>query len=152
MPKFSIHINGKRHDVDAAADTPLLWLLRDALSLTGTKYGCGVGLCGSCTVLVADKAVPSCTTRIDEVGDRKVTTIEGLGAGDVHKLQKAWAAENVPQCGYCQAGQIMNAAALLLENPSPSDAEIDAAMSDNLCRCGTYLRIRRAIRRAARGE
>jgi isoquinoline 1-oxidoreductase alpha subunit len=152
VPKFSIHLNGQRHDVDAAADTPLLWVLRDALSLTGTKYGCGVGLCGSCTVLLADKAVRSCTTRISEVGDRKVTTIEGLGAGDVHKLQTAWAAENVSQCGYCQAGQIMNAAALLIENPDPSDAEIDAAMSDNLCRCGTYQRIRRAIRRAARGE
>ena len=151
MPKFSIHVNGKRYQVDASADTPLLWVLRDRLSLTGTKYSCGIGLCGTCTVLIDDEAVRSCTTRLDEIGDLKITTIEGLGAGDPHGLQRAWEAERVTQCGYCQPGQIMNAAALLLENPNPSDTEINAAMSDNLCRCGTYLRIRRAIRRAARG-
>jgi isoquinoline 1-oxidoreductase alpha subunit len=151
MPKFSIFVNGTRHEVDAFADTPLLWVLRDRLSLTGTKYSCGIGLCGTCTVLIGDEAVRSCTTRLDEVGDRKITTIEGLGGGGLHALQKAWETERVSQCGYCQPGQIMNAAALLLENPDPSDAEIDEAMSDNLCRCGTYLRIRRAIRRAARG-
>lgn len=150
MPDFSIHLNGRRREVNAQGDTPLLWVLRDALSLTGTKYGCGVGLCGSCTVLVEGEAVRSCVTRLDDVGDRKITTIEGLGAEVPHRLQRAWEAECVSQCGYCQPGQIMNAAALLLENPNPSDAEIDAAMSANLCRCGTYRRIRRAIRRAAR--
>jgi aerobic-type carbon monoxide dehydrogenase small subunit (CoxS/CutS family) len=125
-------------------------VLRDRLSLTGTKYSCGEGLCGTCTVLVGDKAERSCTTRLDEIGDRKVTTIEGLDANGSHRLQQAWEAERVPQCGYCQPGQIMNAAALLLSNSDPSDADIDAAMNSNLCRCGTYLRIRRAIRRAAK--
>lgn len=125
-------------------------MLRDALRLTGTKFGCGVGLCGTCTVIIDGQAVRSCVTRIDALGDRKVTTIEGLGANALHKLQRAWEAERVPQCGYCQPGQIMNAVALLLANPDPSDDDINAAMAGNLCRCGTYLRIRRAIRRAAK--
>jgi isoquinoline 1-oxidoreductase alpha subunit len=150
VPEFVIHVNGIRHAVEAPSDTPLLWVLRDWLALTGAKYSCGVGLCGTCTVLIGDKAVRSCETRLDEVGDGKITTIEGLGADRLDPLQRAWDTERVSQCGYCQPGQIMNAAALLRENPDPSDAEIDAAMSDNLCRCGTYLRIRRAIRRAAR--
>ena len=150
MPKFSIHVNGKLHTVDAPGDMPLLWLLRDRLALTGTKYSCGAGLCGTCTVLIDDKAVRSCETRLDEVGDASITTIEGLGADRPHALQRAWEAERVSQCGYCQPGQIMSAAALLQENPDPSDAEIDSAMRDTLCRCGTYSRIRRAIRRAAR--
>ena len=151
MPALAIHVNGTRHTIDAAADTPLLWVLRDRLALTGTKFSCGVGLCGTCTVLIDGKAVRSCTTPVGEVGDREVTTIEGLGAGGPTPLQRAWEAEHVSQCGYCQPGQIMNAAALLLQNSDPSEAEIDAAMRDNLCRCGTYLRIRRAIRRAAAG-
>jgi isoquinoline 1-oxidoreductase alpha subunit len=151
VPRFAIRVNQTDFEIDAPADTPLLWVLRDRLSLTGTKYSCGVGLCGSCTVLLGNKAVRSCSTRIDEVGDHMVTTIEGLGTGGPHALQRAWERERVSQCGYCQPGQIMNAAALLLANPNPTDAEIDAAMGENLCRCGTYLRIRRAIRRAARG-
>lgn len=151
MPSFTITVNGTRHTVDTAADTPLLWVLRDHLSLTGTKYGCGVGLCGSCTVLIADEAVRSCTTRVDEVGHRQVTTIEGIGAGGSSALQRAWEAERVSQCGYCQPGQIINATALLRRHPQPSDAQIDRAMRGNLCRCGTYLRIRRAIKRAAEG-
>jgi aerobic-type carbon monoxide dehydrogenase small subunit (CoxS/CutS family) len=149
VPTFTILVNGKHENVDVAADTPLLWVLRDHLSLTGTKFSCGVGLCGSCTVLVAGRAVRSCSTPIASVAGQPVTTIEGLGAGVAVPLQEAWEAERVPQCGYCQPGQIMNAAALLLQNPHPSDAEIDAAMRDNLCRCGTYQRIRRAIHRAA---
>lgn len=152
MPGFSIHLNGRRYEVSAQGNTPLLWVLRDDLSLTGTKYGCGVGLCGTCTVLIDGEAVRSCITSLDEIGSRRVTTIEGLGAEEPHRLQRAWEAEAVSQCGYCQPGQIMNAAALLLENPDPSDTEIDAAMSGNLCRCGTYLRIRRAIRRATRED
>jgi isoquinoline 1-oxidoreductase alpha subunit len=149
VPTLTILVNGTRRNIDVAADTPLLWVLRDHLALTGTKFGCGVGLCGTCTVLIGGKAVRSCTTPVGDVGDREVTTIEGLGAGSPVPLQVAWETERVAQCGYCQPGQIMNAAALLVQNPNPSDAEIDAAMRDNLCRCGTYLRIRRAIRRAA---
>ncbi len=151
MPTLTLRVNGTRHSVDAAADTPLLWILRDHLTLTGTRFGCGVGLCGTCTVLVDGRAVRSCTTSVGEIENREVTTIEGIGAGGAAALQRAWEAEHVSQCGYCQPGQIMNAAALLLQNPHPSDAEIDAAMRGNLCRCGTYLRIRRAIRRAAGG-
>ena len=150
MPEFSIHINGKKHTADVVADTPLLWVLRDALGLTGTKFGCGVGLCGTCTVIIDGQPVRSCVTRVDAIGNRKVTTIEGLGTNTLHKLQRAWEAERVPQCGYCQPGQIMNAVALLLSNPDPTDDDINTAMAGNLCRCGTYLRIRRAIRRAAK--
>jgi len=149
VPTLTLHVNGTRRILDVSSDTPLLWVLRDHLALTGAKFGCGVGLCGSCTVHIGNEAVRSCTTPVRDVGDREVTTIEGLGAGGPLPLQRAWEAERVSQCGYCQPGQIMNAAALLLENPHPSEAEIDAAMSDNLCPCGTYLRIRRAIRRAA---
>jgi isoquinoline 1-oxidoreductase alpha subunit len=149
VPTFTILVNGKPENVDVAADTPLLWVLRDHLSLTGTKFSCGVGLCGSCTVLVAGKAVRSCTTLVGEVADREVITIEGLAASGPVPLQTAWEAERVSQCGYCQPGQIMNAAALLLQKSRPSDDEIDEAMRNNLCRCGTYQRIRRAIRRAA---
>jgi isoquinoline 1-oxidoreductase alpha subunit len=149
VPAFILNVNGTRHVVEVSSDTPLLWVLRDHLALTGTKFGCGVGLCGSCTVLMGEEAVRSCTTTVGDVGERELTTIEGLGDGGPAPLQRAWEAERVSQCGYCQPGQIMNAAALLIANPHPSDAEIDAAMGDNLCRCGTYLRIRRAIRRAA---
>jgi isoquinoline 1-oxidoreductase alpha subunit len=150
VPRFTIHVNGQSVSVETAAHTPLLWVLRDLLGLTGTKYSCGEGLCGSCTVLIGREAVRSCDIRIDEVGDRRVTTIEGLGGDRPDPLQAAWEAERVSQCGYCQPGQIMNARALLLEFPDPTDAQIDSAMSGNLCRCGTYQRIRRAIRRAVK--
>jgi isoquinoline 1-oxidoreductase alpha subunit len=149
---FTLLVNGAPHRLEASSDTPLLWVLRDRLSLTGTKFGCGVGLCGTCTVLVDGEAVRSCTTSVDEIGSREVTTIEGLGAGGATVLQSTWEAERVAQCGYCQPGQIINATALLRKNPNPTDAEIDAAMSSNLCRCGTYQRIRRAIRRAVEGR
>jgi len=139
-------INGKPQSVSSPPDTPLLWVLRDELALTGTKYGCGMGLCGSCTVLANGEAIRSCSTSLQNVAGKKITTIEGL---DHHPLQKAWMAENVPQCGYCQAGQIMNAAGLLLKTKKPTDNQIDEAMGGNLCRCGTYTRIRRAIHRAA---
>lgn len=149
MPEFALNVNGRQHVVKVQANTPLLWVLRDQLSLTGTKYSCGIGLCGSCTVLVDNEPVRSCTTRIGQVAEGRITTIEGLGATDPHRVQNAWEEERVSQCGYCQPGQIMSAVALLKRNPNPSDAEIDDAMRQNLCRCGTYLRIRRAIRRAA---
>ena len=142
-------INGKAHTVNSSPDTPLLWVLRDELGMTGTKVGCGAGLCGSCTVLSNGDAVRSCSTPLETVAGKKITTIEGLSPDGSHPLQTAWLAENVPQCGYCQAGQIMNAAALLQKTKHPTDAQIDDAMSGNLCRCGTYLRIRRAIHRAS---
>jgi isoquinoline 1-oxidoreductase alpha subunit len=145
----TLHVNGKKHQVDAAPDTPLLWVLRDHLGLTGTKFGCGMALCGACTVHIDGEAVRSCVTRVREADGKAITTIEGLGGGALHPLQQAWIQENVPQCGYCQAGQIMQAASLLRAKPRPTDAEIDAAMSGNLCRCGTYPRIRRAIHVAA---
>ena len=150
MPTFKLHINGESHDVAADGDTPLLWVLRDLLGLTGTKYGCGIGQCGTCTVHVNDHAVRSCTLSLSAVGDGQITTIEGLAADGTHPLIEAWIAEQVPQCGYCQPGQIMAAAALLMENPRPTDSAINKWMAGNLCRCGTYLRIRRAIHRAAR--
>jgi len=146
-----IHVNGKPRSVEAEAGTPLLWVLRDALGLTGTKYGCGAGLCGACTVHLDGRAVRSCITPLEQVGDRKVTTIEGLAPNRTHPLQQAWLAEDVSQCGYCQPGQIMAAAALLARKPRPTDREIDEALAGNLCRCGTYPRIRRAIHRAAQG-
>ncbi|HEV8343922.1 MAG TPA: (2Fe-2S)-binding protein [Candidatus Binatia bacterium] len=146
---ISLIVNGKAHKVDVAPDTPLLWVLRDTLGLTGTKYGCGIALCGACTVHVNGEAVRSCTAPISQVAGKKVTTIEGLSRDSSHPLQKAWVAEQVPQCGYCQSGQIMSAAALFANNKSPSDADIDKAMSGNICRCGTYNRIRRAIHAAA---
>jgi len=145
----NLTINGKPRSVSAAPDTPLLWVLRDELAMTGTKFGCGMGLCGACTVLADGEPIRSCSTPIADVAARKITTIEGLSPTGTHPLQKAWMAENVPQCGYCQAGQIMSAAALLMKKKKPTDADIDEAMDGNLCRCGTYLRIRRAIHRAA---
>ena len=142
---ISFTVNGKTHKLDAEADTPLLWVLRDTLGLTGTKYGCGIALCGACTVHVNGEPVRSCITPISQVAAKKVTTIEGLSRDSSHPLQKAWIAEEVPQCGYCQSGQIMSAAALLAKNKNPSDGDIDKAMSGNICRCGTYNRIRKAI-------
>jgi isoquinoline 1-oxidoreductase alpha subunit len=142
-------VNGRRRSVDVGPDVPLLWVLRDNLGLTGTKYGCGIGACGACTVHLDGKAVRSCAVTVGSVGQTAITTIEGLSRDGDHPVQRAWEAEDVPQCGYCQAGQIMSAAALLRDVPRPSEAEIDRAMSGNLCRCGTYGRIRRAIHRAA---
>jgi isoquinoline 1-oxidoreductase alpha subunit len=149
MAQFNLIINGRSRRVEADPNTPLLWVLRDALGLTGTKYGCGAGLCGACTVHLDGKATRSCQTTLSAIQRQKITTVEGLSADNGHAVQRAWIAEQVPQCGYCQSGQIMAAAALLAENPHPNDAEIDRAMSGNICRCGTYLRIRRAIHRAA---
>jgi isoquinoline 1-oxidoreductase subunit alpha len=146
---ISFNLNGTDTRVDVDADMPLLWLLRDTLGLTGTKFGCGMALCGACTVHLEGAAVRSCVTPVSAVRGRKVTTIEGLSRDSSHPLQKAWIELDVPQCGYCQSGQIMSAAALLAQSPQPSDAEIDAAMSGNICRCGTYQRIRAAIHRAA---
>lgn len=150
MDGFTITLNGAARRVVAPPQMPLLWVLRDLLGMTGTKYGCGAGLCGSCTVHVDGRAVRSCLTPVGSVEGRRVTTIEGLAPDGPHPLQRAWLAEEVSQCGYCQPGQIMQAAALLAENRNPSDADIEAAMTGNLCRCGTYDRIRRAVHRAAR--
>jgi isoquinoline 1-oxidoreductase alpha subunit len=147
--KTTLTINGKPYEVDVSPDTPLLWVLRDDLGLTGTKYGCGKALCGSCTVHVNGAPVRSCVMPVSAAAGSRITTIEGLSADGSHPIQKAWLEEDVPQCGYCQPGQIMTAAALLSQNKRPSDADIDAAMSGILCRCGTYDRIRRAIHRAA---
>ena len=149
MAAITLTVNGRQHQVDVSPDTPLLWVLRDTLGLTGTKYGCGVAQCGACTVHVAGRPVRSCTTPVSRVAD-PVTTIEGLPGDATHRVQQAWIAEEVPQCGFCQSGQIMSAVALLAGTPRPTDDEIDQAMSRNLCRCGTYDRIRRAIHRAAR--
>jgi isoquinoline 1-oxidoreductase subunit alpha len=146
----SISVNGKAVTVDAAPDTPLLWVVREHLKLTGTKFGCGEGLCGACTVHLDGAAVRSCQTPVGKVGARKVTTIEGLSPNSDHPLQKAWVAEQVPQCGYCQSGQIMQAASLLARNPKPSRQQIVAHMDGNICRCGTYPRIVRAIERAVK--
>jgi aerobic-type carbon monoxide dehydrogenase small subunit (CoxS/CutS family) len=146
---IKLTINGKDTEVDVEPDTPLLWVLRDTLGLTGTKYGCGAALCGACTVHIDGQPVRSCRTPVGEVTARKVTTIEGLSPDRSHPVQKAWIELDVPQCGYCQSGQIMSAAALLAHTPQPSDADIDTAMSGNICRCGTYQRIRAAIHRAA---
>jgi isoquinoline 1-oxidoreductase alpha subunit len=145
---FNLTVNGRSMTADVADDTPLLWVLRDVLSLKGTKFGCGIGQCGACTVLLGGKAVRSCQTKISAV-NAAVTTIEGLSSDGSHPLQQAWRELDVPQCGYCQAGQLMNAAALLATNPSPDDADIDRAMTGNLCRCGTYVRIRAAIHLAS---
>ncbi len=149
MPTYSIRVNGTTHQVDAQAEMPLLWVLRDLIGLTGTKYGCGRSQCGTCTVQLNGRAVRSCSTPVSRVGDREVLTIEGLSAGGLTAVQQAWVEEDVPQCGYCQPGQVISATVLLSENPSPSGAEIDRAMSRNICRCGTYDRVRKAIRRAA---
>ncbi|MEK8089564.1 (2Fe-2S)-binding protein [Thermithiobacillus plumbiphilus] len=142
-------VNGKEQNVNVTPDTPILWVLRDHLGLTGTKYGCGIAQCGACTVHLEGQAIRSCVTPISAAAGKKITTIEGLSPDGSHPLQKAWIAVEVPQCGYCQSGQIMSAAALLASNPKPSDADIDSAMSGNICRCGTYNRIRRAIHQAA---
>jgi isoquinoline 1-oxidoreductase alpha subunit len=145
---IKLNINGKDREVDVAPETPLLWVLRDVLGMTGTKYGCGIQQCGACTVHVDGVATRSCGLPVGEAKGA-ITTIEGLAANGVHPLQVAWAAENVPQCGYCQAGQLMTAAAFLTSNPNPSDADIEAAMTGNICRCGTYTRIRAAVKLAA---
>lgn len=152
MPGISgipLTVNSHLHTLDLDPDTPLLWVLRDHLGLTGTKFGCGMSLCGACTVHLDREAVRSCATSLGEAAGRHITTIEGLSPDRRRPLQEAWLAEQVSQCGYCQPGQIMQAAALLLKRPHPTDAEIDGSMSDNICRCGTYVRIRRAIHRAA---
>jgi isoquinoline 1-oxidoreductase alpha subunit len=149
MAPIQLLINNSPHEVEVAPDTPLLWVLRDKLNMTGTKYGCGMGLCGACTVHLDGQAVRSCQTAVSAVVSKKITTIEGLSADNSHPVQKAWIAEQVPQCGYCQPGQIMSAAALLAKTPKPSDQQIESAMGGNLCRCGMYQRIRRAIHRAA---
>jgi isoquinoline 1-oxidoreductase subunit alpha len=151
MAAIHLLINNSPHDVEIASETPLLWVLRDKLNLTGTKYGCGMGLCGACTVHLDGEAIRSCQTPVSSVGKRNITTIEGLSAATSHPVQLAWIAEQVPQCGYCQCGQIMSAAALLAKIPQPTDEQIDEAMAGNLCRCGMYQRIRRAIHRAAKG-
>jgi aerobic-type carbon monoxide dehydrogenase small subunit (CoxS/CutS family) len=145
----SINVNGNVMQTDAAPDTPLLWVLRDHLGLTGTKFGCGAALCGACTVHIDGQPARSCQTTLADVGERRITTIEGLSPDRSHVVQKAWLELDVPQCGYCQSGQLMSAAALLAQNPSPTDADIDAAMAGNICRCGTYNRIRKAVHRAA---
>ncbi len=150
MATFKLTVNGNVKSVDVEADTPLLWVLRDSLDMVGTKYGCGIGMCGACTVHLDGKAKRSCQTPISDVGTSKVTTIEGLAKdGKLTAIQQAWCDLDVPQCGYCQCGQIMSATALLAEKPKPTDAEIDAAMSGNICRCATYTRIRKAIHTAA---
>ena len=149
MSKYTLNINGESRTVDVAPDTPLLWVLRDNLALVGTKFGCGAGHCGACTVHLNDVPTRACMTPVSTVGRKRVTTIEGLDPKGQHPLQQAWRELDVPQCGYCQAGQIMTAAALLKENPKPSDEDIDNALAGNLCRCGTYLRIREGIHKAA---
>ena len=147
---IALEVNGKRHDLDVNGEMPLLWVLRENLGLTGTKFGCGLGQCGACTVHIDGVATRSCLTTAQAAVGKKITTIEGLSPDASHPLQKAWVAEQVPQCGYCQSGQIMTAAALLAKTPAPTDAQIDTAMTGNICRCGTYQRIHRAIQRAAR--
>lgn len=148
MKKYSLNINGKTVQVTADEDTPLLWVLRDEAGLVGTKYGCGIGQCGACTVHIEGTATRSCLLPVAAIEDKKITTIEGLSEDGTHPVQLAWKEADVPQCGYCQAGQMMSAAALLNENKSPTDADIDSAMAGNICRCGTYLRIREAIKKA----
>jgi isoquinoline 1-oxidoreductase subunit alpha len=149
MADIALRINGSERKVSVSPETPLLWVLRDTLQLTGTKFGCGAGLCGACTVHLDGAAVRSCSTPVSQATGKSITTIEGLSANGLHALQQAWIAEQVPQCGYCQTGQIMAAAALLAKVPQPSDDQITQSMTGNLCRCGTYDRIRRAIHRAA---
>lgn len=150
MPTFNLKINNEKHTVEADADTPLLWILRDHVNLVGTKYGCGIGQCGACTVHVDGDAMRSCLLQVSQAEGMNITTIEGLSEDGNHPVQKAWLEHDVPQCGYCQAGQIMNAAALLKNNPNPSDGDIDAAMNGNICRCGTYVRIKQAIKTASK--
>jgi len=149
MSSYTLNVNGQTYEVEALEDTPLLWVLRDNLGFTGTKYSCGIGQCGACTVLMDGEPTRSCMLPVSVVGEQAITTIEGLSEDGSHPVQKAWIDEHVTQCGYCQAGQILNAVALLEENPNPSDEDIDAAMKNVLCRCGTYQRIRKAIHIAA---
>ena len=151
MASFTLTVNGRKVTAEADPATPLLWVLRDTIGLTGTKFGCGASLCGACTVHLDGRAIRSCMTPISEAADKSITTIEGLSSNRSHPLQKAWIAEDVPQCGYCQSGMIMTAAALLKEKPKPTDQEIDAALGGHICRCGTYQRIRKAVHRAAQG-
>lgn len=150
MATYTIKVNGKNQEVEADPDTPLLWILRDNLDLVGTKFGCGMAQCGACTVHADGKAVRSCSVQISAIGNKKITTIEGLSEHGTHPLQKAWIEHDVPQCGYCQAGQIMNAAAFLAKNANPTDEEIMTNMNGNICRCGTYTRIKTAIKTAAK--
>ncbi len=152
MATYNLNINGETREVDVDPSTPLLWVLRDHLNLVGTKYGCGIAQCGACTIHLNDTATRSCMLPVSSVGNQKVTTIEGLSENGDHPVQQAWLEVDVPQCGYCQAGQIMSAAALLKSNPSPTDADIEGAMNGNICRCGTYVRIKKAIKMAASGE
>ena len=151
MP-FQLMVNEKQRSVDVEADTPLLWVLRDTLGMTGTKFGCGIAQCGACTVLLDGVATRSCVTPVSGVAGKKITTIEGLSPDSRHPLQAAWVAEDVPQCGYCQSGMLMSSSALLARTPTPTDADIDRALSGHICRCGTYARIRSAIHRAAAGS
>lgn len=149
MATYHINVNAQDQQVEAMPDTPLLWVLRDNLQLTGTKFGCGIAQCGACTVHLDGNATRSCGLLISSIGTQKITTIEGLSAPGLHAVQKAWIEENVPQCGFCQTGQVMSAVALITQNSNPTDAEIDTAMSGNICRCGTYERIKKAIKRAS---
>ncbi|MEN8800242.1 MAG: (2Fe-2S)-binding protein [Flavobacteriaceae bacterium] len=150
MATFTLKINGKTREVDVDPNTPMLWVLRENLKLVGTKYGCGISQCGSCTIHLDGVAVRACMVTVAMVGNQEVTTIEGLSENGDHPVQKAWLEVDVPQCGYCQAGQIMTAAALLEKNPSPSDSEIEMAMNGNICRCGTYVRIKKAVKMASK--
>ena len=152
MATYKINVNGTDQQVEAMPDTPLLWVLRDNLQMMGTKYGCGIGQCGACTIHLDGQATRSCSLPVSAVGTGKVITIEGISSSGLHAVQQAWIDENVPQCGYCQTGQIMSAVALITENAHPTDAEIDAAMSGNICRCGTYERIKKAIKRASASQ
>ena len=152
MASFSLNINGKTQEVDVDPNTPMLWVLRDHFQLVGTKYGCGIAQCGACTIHLGDNAVRSCQLTVSSVGEQAITTIEGLSKNGDHPVQKAWLEVDVPQCGYCQAGQIMTASALLKQNPNPSDTEIETAMDGNICRCGTYTRIKKAVKMAADSE
>ena len=150
MAKYNLRINGKSRQVDADPNTPILWVLRDHLQMPGTKYGCGMGLCGACTIHLNGTAVRSCQLPVSSIGKQEITTIEGLSEKSTHPVQKAWLEHDVAQCGYCQAGQIMSAVALLREKPNPTEEEIELGMSGNICRCGTYLRIKEAIKTAAK--
>lgn len=152
MANFNLKVNGKNVQVEVDPSTPMLWVLRDHLNLVGTKYGCGIAQCGACTIHLGEVAVRSCQLPVSTVGDQAITTIEGLSENGDHPVQKAWLEEDVYQCGYCQAGQIMNASAFLKNNPNPSDGQIEAAMNGNICRCGTYTRIKKAIKKAASTE
>jgi aerobic-type carbon monoxide dehydrogenase small subunit (CoxS/CutS family) len=149
MAIFKLNVNGKTQDVEVDPSTPMLWVLRDHLNLVGTKYGCGIAACGACTIHMDGTAIRSCQLPVSQAGDKQITTIEGLSGNGDHPVQQAWLELDVPQCGYCQAGQIMSASALLKDNPNPSDAEIESAMDGNICRCGTYTRIKAAIKTAA---